>query len=183
MTKRRKSRIASKPRHPVNAVSSEARADPASWGGANPLPGGKTRRVLMPIWERLLRSEHYPWFTHEMKQAGDEIERIFTGISGGLMPRSQLGSFSGASGCPSIAPDSPASERMIAAWRDRYQPWAKAMADHKTASGKPVMAFIIDLCVEDMTIRECERYHGLTNGSGPELIQYGLGRYVEMARW
>jgi hypothetical protein len=46
-----------------------------------------------------------------------------------------------------------------------------------------VMSFIIDLTMEDFTIRECERHHGLRNGDGPEIIRFGLGAYVEIAGW
>lgn len=177
--RKRKAKGVASRREPINPQSESRPRDPETWGGPDPLPGGKTRRLLMPIWERMLRSDRYPWFTSEMKQAGDEIERIFVAVSGGLMPRSQMGNMvAGMGGTGSTLADG-----LTVAWRDRYKPWAAEMAAHKVRTGEPVKAFIIDLCVEDFTIRECERHHGIGNGRGPELIKYGLGRYVEIAGW
>lgn len=167
-------------RDPINLQSDVRPRDPETWGGPDPLPGGKTRRLLMPVWERMLRSKDYPWFTAEMKQAGDEIERVFSAITAGLMPRSQMGALVSGMGGGS---DTPLSQGLVIAYRDRYKPWADEMSAYRVKTGNPVMAFIIDICSKDFTIRECERHHRLGNGRGPELIRFGLGRYVEISGW
>lgn len=168
-----------KPNPKVNEALAPGPRDPASWGSPDPLPAGKTRRLMAPIWERMLDDSRYPWFTAEMKQAGDEIERIFVTVSGGLMPRSQMGAMVAGGGSSGAQ----LSEGLTIAWRDRYKPWAAEMAALRVNTGKPVMAFIIDLVMEDFTIRECEAHNGVRRGDGADLIRYGLTRYVEIAGW
>ena len=160
----------------LNEIGEPNPSDPNCWGGPDALPLGRPRRILEPIWERMLNDDRYPWFSPEMKQAGDEIERVFVAVSGALMSRSQMGDGGGSS-------SGGWAESLVIAWRDRYKPWAAAMSAHRIATGSPVFEFILDIALEDLTMRECERRLGVRNGKGPEIIRFGLGEYVTMAGW
>lgn len=158
---------------------------PENWGAADALPGGRVRVSAMSAWETLLEKQPMlpgdraprNWFTIEMRQAGEEIGRVFTAVSGSLMSRSQMGERVDHSQSGDWA------ESLTIAYRDRYKPWSTAMAAHQHIAQEPVHALIIDLCVEDITVAEAERRNGVWRGKGLKLIEYGLGMYVHMAGW
>lgn len=179
---------------PLNAPIVYHPSDPRGWGSHDPLPTGRERVVRLHIWERMLAKTgkdgtyKYPWFTPEFKQAGDEIEKVFRRLSSGAFSKSQMGAMSGGVGGGESQTDDMilASARMEA----RYRAWANAMDEHRVVSmnrrpseHRPVLPFLIDLTMDDLSIREAERIHHLRNGKGLELIEYGLGEYVRMAGW
>jgi hypothetical protein len=122
---------------------------------------------LAAAWKR----SHEPGAA-EMENAAREIRRCYQMVSRAVMAR--IGNLDGT---PAGSSASPAADRLVIAYNDRYKPWADAM-------GKiGILPIVIDWLHEEHTFEQIDRDRRTRNGTASTLIRQALWQYCIIAGW
>ena len=115
--------------------------------------------------------------TGEMQMAAQEIERVYLGLTRGVLIRQpNLHRVDGAG-----RPDLPAA--ILDAYRYRYKPWANTLSARKKRQGIPALECVIDVVIDGHTLADCDYGRQWQNGFTKYVVLRSLLEYAVMARW
>ena len=110
--------------------------------------------------------------TPDLERAAKEIEQVYFALTRRLFART-----SGMEKIDRSEPPPP-PEWLVNAYINRYIPWAKAAKELKSQ----VLVIIIDVVIEDRSLRDIERQRKLHKGFARQITIAGLKLYSNMAR-
>lgn len=145
----------------------------------NDPPTPQTRRKLrQDVVRRLLeRGRLQP---HHV-EAAEEIRAVHEAVGRGMFPTSQSMMWSGRG--PNQARSRDFLDRMTDAeryaWQHRYLPWTHGMATEIAAGipGTRWLQLVVDIVVDNATLREIEERYRLRHGAAQAYLSSGLDRY------
>lgn len=122
--------------------------------------------------------------TREQVIAAEEIERLWQGLTRGMFARSafraeRMGTPGHHDPLDRLRP----GEEI--AWRNRYRPWAQEQAVTllSRAGDSTRLQLVLDVVVDNVSLRALEDQHGLRHGSALPHLRAALHRYAEIAGW
>ena len=114
-------------------------------------------------------------------EVAEEIRRVHEAIGRGMFPSSQAFMWTGGGGNRGRPRDflDRMTERERDAWERRYIPWSRAMATDIAAGlvGTRWLQLVIDVVVDNATLREVETRYRLRHGAALGYLIGGLERY------
>lgn len=160
-----------KPNPKVNGELEPGPRDPASWGAADELPGGKTRAISKSTVQRMFEQGA---LDSDQLRAAVEIERIFTLVAGSLFARGQNYERVGG-GMPAVSPD-----WAIRAYKDRYLPWCEEM-NKRTYGPEPDLAYAIRVIIDGFSLQQMDAENRWSKGTASRMMKEALSLYVKRA--
>jgi len=113
--------------------------------------------------------------------AAEEIRTVHEAVGRGMFPTAQLVSGPAAGRGRRNAHDflDRMSARERAAWERRYLPWTRALAGELAGAlpGTRWLQLVIDIVVDNATLRETERRYRLRHGAALPWLRRGLESY------
>lgn len=167
---RRKRKGMTTPNPKVNEVQGVGPRDPSTWGGPDPLPGGKSRAISKST---VLRMFEQKALDSDQLSAAVEIEKIFMLVAGALFARGQNYERVGG-GMPSTSPD-----WAIRAYRDRYLPWCAEMKRY-TYGPETNLAYAIRIIIDGHSLHQMDEENRWKKGTASQLIKEALSSYVKL---
>jgi len=145
----------------------------------NDPPTPQTRgKLRQDVVRRLLeRGRLQP---HHVK-AAEEIRTVHEAVGRGMFPTAQSMTWTGHQ--PDRGRGRDFLDRMTDAerhaWQHRYLPWTQEMATEIAAGipGTRWLQLVVDVVVDNATLREVERRYRLRLGAGLAYLERGLDRY------
>ncbi|MFD1330517.1 hypothetical protein ACFQ4O_00710 [Methylopila musalis] len=110
----------------------------------------------------------------EVAEAAAEIEAVFHMQTAGLMCRAADYSATPGRSMASRV------DRHAMAYARRYKPWADELSAAWKAGGKPALAIVIALVIDDMTLRQAEQDFRMRRTTIQHIVRRSLLRYAEM---
>lgn len=114
-------------------------------------------------------------------EAAEEIRTVHEAVGRGMFPTAQSIPWSGRAPNRRRARDflDRMSARERAAWERRYLPWSRAMATEIAAgrAGTRWLQLVVDIVVDNTTLREAEARYRLRHGTALPYLIRGLEQY------
>lgn len=168
--RKRKAKGVASRREPINPLSEARPRDPETWGGPDPLPGGRSRAISKST---VLRMFEQKALDSDQLSAAVEIEKIFMMVAGALFARGQNYERVGG-GMPSTSPD-----WAIRAYRDRYLPWCAEMKRY-TYGPETDLAYAIRIIIDGHSLHQMDEENRWKKGTASQLIKEALSSYVKL---